>query len=226
MHYIVYKLDATLKAASNQEIARAQTAYMRDQFPFFGIKKPNAIKLMRAIFREHPITSEDELIECVHQLWRLPERDFQYAAYELLVFHKKLWSENLLPVLTCLITSKSWWDTVDALASNGVGLLLQKYPKLVPVVDAWVASDNVWLRRSALIYQLRYKEKTDVVRLFRYVDMLAHEKEFFIRKAIGWALREYAKTDQEAVCTFIIARKVTLSPLSFREAAKHLEFSL
>ena len=89
MHHIVYKLDAAFKAASNQEIARDQSAYMRHQFPFFGIKKPNAQKLYKAIFKEHPIRSEDELIECVQHLWSLPERDFQYAAYELLVFHKK-----------------------------------------------------------------------------------------------------------------------------------------
>lgn len=222
MHPIAQTLQKVFKSAGNKQIALKQSAYMRDQFPFFGIQKPDAQKLCRAIFKEHPITCEDELIACVHQLWCLPERDFQYAAYELLVFHQKRWSQKLLPEIECLIITKSWWDTVDALAPNVVGLLFQKYPELVKVVDTWVMSDNMWLRRSALIYQLRYKQKTDAMRLFKHADMLAHEKEFFIRKAIGWALREYAKIDQDAVRTYIILRKEKLSPLSFREAAKHL----
>jgi 3-methyladenine DNA glycosylase AlkD len=127
-----------------------------------------------------------------------------------------------LPVLRRLIVTHSWWDTVDALASHSVGPLVRRQPELARELDDWSVSENLWLRRTALIYQLGYKERTDAARLFAYVDRMAHEKEFFIRKAIGWALRQYARTAPAEVKAFLLPRRQKLSGLSWREATKHL----
>ncbi len=121
-----------------------------------------------------------------------------------------------------LITTKSWWDTVDTLAAHTVGPLVAAHPELADTMDAWVGDENMWLSRTAILHQLRYKERTDAERLFRYCTARAGHKDFFIRKAVGWALREYAYTDPDGVRAYISEHRDNLSPLSVREASKHL----
>jgi 3-methyladenine DNA glycosylase AlkD len=123
----------------------------------------------------------------------------------------------LAPIRT-LVTTKSWWDTVDSLAKNGAGGLVLRYPELAGTMDRWVESENMWLRRTAILHQLGFKERTGADRLFRYCELRAHEQEFFIRKAIGWALREYSKVDADAVRRFVADHDAALSGLSKREA--------
>jgi 3-methyladenine DNA glycosylase AlkD len=156
----------------------------------------------------------------IWELWQQPEREFHHAAIFLSLRHRKQAVKEDLPLYERLITENSWWDTVDTVAPHLMGPLLLKFPELVSETKRWLSSSHLWLRRSAIIHQLRAKDKTDAERLFAYCSKLSHEKEFFIRKAIGWALREYAKTDAQAVLGYL--ETATLSPLSMREAKKHL----
>jgi 3-methyladenine DNA glycosylase AlkD len=135
--------------------------------------------------------------------------------------HAKKAKKTDIDVFESLITTKSWWDTVDYLASHTMGDHLARHPELIPeYTERWITSDDLWLRRTAILYQLRYKQKTDAGRLFEYISRCKDEKEFFIRKAIGWALREYSKTDEQSVREFVAVSR--LSPLSEREALKYV----
>ncbi|RKP57410.1 DNA alkylation repair protein [Cohnella endophytica] len=193
--------------------------YMRNQYPFLGIKSPERTALTKTFWAEHGIPAGEELLDVVRQLWLLPEREFQNVGMAYLEKYAKKAKPADIDAFEELVTTKSWWDTVDYLASHTMGDHLTKYPELIPeYTERWIRSDNMWLRRTAILYQLRYKQRTDVERLFEYLLLCKDENEFFIRKAIGWALREYAKTDAEAVRRFVAGNR--LSPLSEREALK------
>ncbi len=165
-----------------------------------------------------PLPSEADVTEAVEGLWALPEREYQYAGCGLVARHIKVCGPGFIAVVGRLVTTKSWWDTVDSLAKNGAGALVLRYPELAGTMDQWMESESMWLRRTAILHQLGFKERTDAERLFRYCSLEAHEHEFFIRKAIGWALREYSKEDPAAVRAFVAAHDAELSGLSKREA--------
>jgi 3-methyladenine DNA glycosylase AlkD len=129
---------------------------------------------------------------------------------------------EFLPTAGQLITTKPWWDTVDTLADHVVGMIVARHPEAVSTMDSWLLDDNLWLARTALLHQLTYRDRTDVDRLFRYCLARADHKDFFIRKAIGWALRQYAWTDPEPVRAFVEEHRAVLSPLSVREALKNI----
>jgi 3-methyladenine DNA glycosylase AlkD len=166
--------------------------------------------------------AEADLVAVAHACWARPEREYQYFACAYLRRYVAAGSAQLLPTLRDLATTKSWWDTVDTLAAHTVGPLVAAHPVLVPVMDEWSADENLWLVRTAILHQLRYKERTDTARLFRYCARQAGHRDFFVRKAIGWALREYARTDPDAVRSFVDDHRASLSPLSVREATRHL----
>ena len=218
---LVTNLIDHLEDAQNPLVAKPMAAYMKNKFCFLGIKKPQRAPIQKNLFKRYPLANEEELIIALKLLWGKPEREFHYVACNLAYYYKKLWTEAMLEVFTSLICSKSWWDTVDILASKMVGTLLKEYPELNKHMNSWIENENLWLRRTALIYQLSYKEATNKERLFTYCTKTMHENEFFIRKAIGWSLRQYARTNPEAVISFITKHKKKLSPLSYREASKH-----
>lgn len=211
------RLRLSLEPLREVERAKWQSAYLLNQFPFLGVRAPILRNAARAEFRAY--TSVDWRKSTL-LLWEQPEREFQYAAIEWALKHKKQWVEADLSLFEGLIRTKSWWDTVDTLAPHIIGPMVQRFPQLLAQMDAWMASDHLWLRRASILFQLRYKKKTDAERLFRTCEALGQEKEFFIRKAIGWALREYSKTDREAVRAFL--DRSQLSSLSVREASKYL----
>ncbi|MFC5467973.1 DNA alkylation repair protein [Cohnella suwonensis] len=195
--------------------------YMRGQYPFLGIKTPERTRLTKAFWAERGYPADEDVLEIVNRLWALPEREFQNVAMAFLERYKKKAKIGDIEAFENLITTKSWWDTVDYLAAHTMGTHLTRFPELLSEYpERWIRSDNMWLRRTAILYQLGYKGRTDADRLFAYVLRCKDESEFFIRKAIGWALREYAKTDSEAVRRFVASNK--LSPLSVREALKHI----
>ena len=130
--------------------------------------------------------------------------------------------EQHIDDLRRFVTTDAWWDTVDALASPTVGTMVLNHPALTETMDEWIDADDMWLARVAIIHQLRFGERTDGERLFRYSLQRAEDPEFFIRKAIGWALREYAKTDPDAIRSFVDRHVEVLTPLSIHEATKHL----
>lgn len=194
-------------------------AYMKNHFPFLGIKSPQRRELTKQFFKEHGIPENWEQV--VRSLWTLPEREYHYVALDILEKTKKRLTPAHLPLTVDLITTQSWWDTVDYLASHTTGKLFAMYPALIePNTTAWINGQNMWLQRTAILFQLSYKEKTDEQLLFSLIIKCADSDQFFIQKAIGWALREYAKTNPEAVREFVKA--TPLASLSRREALKHL----
>lgn len=199
-----------------------QEKYLRHLFPFFGVAKPVISLVEKEAFKLYPQKSEEQLHETVLALWKEQEREFHYVALDLLLKEKKLWSDKTFILIEKLIRDKSWWDSVDPLASCHLGAFLQKFPEKLSYMDKWIQDKDFWIQRSALIFQLKYKEKTDEKALFRYALTLGAEKEFFIRKAIGWALREHGKRYPQQVADFLKEHKNSLSALSVREAKKYL----
>ncbi|GAA1656178.1 DNA alkylation repair protein [Catellatospora bangladeshensis] len=214
-------LAARLTAAADPARAPAMRAYLREQFPFLGVPAPQVQATVRAVLAGSPRPDAATLREAALDCWARDEREFQYAACVLLRRHARTLDAGFLDTARHLIVTKSWWDTVDTLAAHVVGALVARHPHLVRVMDAWAAGDELWLARTALLHQLTYKAGTDAERLLRYCAELAPHPDFFIRKAIGWALREHAKTDPAAVREFVAAQP-GLSGLSRREALKHL----
>jgi 3-methyladenine DNA glycosylase AlkD len=210
--------EAWTPAADPARAAR-EAAYMRDQFVFLGLSTPVRRRLARSSLRDHLPRDESELTSVARTLWRQPEREFQYAACDYLRASVDVAGAGFVDVVRDLVSTKSWWDTVDALASRVAGPLVRRHPNLGEVMDAWVLDENIWVARTALLHQLTYRQATDERRLFAYCRQRAGDREFFLRKAIGWALRQYAATDPEAVAEFLAATP-DLSPLSRREALR------
>jgi 3-methyladenine DNA glycosylase AlkD len=206
----------------NPQKAREMAAYMKDLFPYWGVQTPQRRQIQQALFSQiKSIVSESWLTDTARGLWQLEQREYHYAALDLLdKFHPHL-TPTALPTLEYLVVTKSWWDTVDAIASHLVGKLVLRASELLPSLDQYSTHDNLWLRRTAILHQLSFKAQTDQERLFRYCTLNGSSREFFIQKAIGWALREYAKTDQEAVVEYARANHHLLSNLSKREGLKH-----
>ena len=167
--------------------------------------------------------TEEELTEALHALWALDEREYQYVGCDVLARHQRVCGEEFLAgQAEWLIQTKSWWDTVDGLRAAVVGPLVSRHDELVAVMWRWVDSDDIWLVRSAIIHQLGYGRRTDEERLFGLCARRAGHPDFFVRKAIGWALREYAKYAPDAVRAFVAAHRNQLAPLSAREALLHI----
>jgi 3-methyladenine DNA glycosylase AlkD len=215
----VNKLVDWMRSHRNEEHAEPMKKYMRNQFEFLGIKTPERTALLREFLKEHGKPKFEDLEETVLLLWELPKREFQYIALSLLEKEVKKLSEEHVKLAERLIVTKSWWDTVDHLAPRIVGMILKKHPELIePYTGKWIQSDNFWLKRTAILFQLKYKKDTDEALLYHYIRMCKDSKEFFIQKAIGWALREYSKTNPESVKRFVDSEE--LAPLSKREALK------
>ncbi len=195
------------------------STYLRNQFKMFGIPTPMRRKLQKEFFGIHGYPERDQVNAVVEEAWKHPEREFQHFAIELLIKYKKDYREEDLGLFEKLITEKSWWDTVDGIAGWILGDYFRLFPKNIKSsTRRWMDSGNMWLQRSALLFQLKYKKDTDFGLLKGYILELCHSKEFFIRKAIGWVLREYSKSCPEKVLAFV--KKNELAPLSEREALK------
>lgn len=221
MHPYLVPLRAAFHSHAHPANAAAMCAYMKGHFPFFGIKAPERRALQQEHVRLHGMLKLDQLPVMARSAFAQPERELHYAAVDLLVKRAKESGPEHLPLLEELITSQSWWDTVDALAVHGVGAVLKKHPSAIEEWnDRWIKSDDLWLNRTAILFQNRWKEETDQALLFANIDRHTKHKDFFIRKAIGWALREYGKTDPGVVLEFVRSRM--LSPLSEREAVRNL----
>jgi len=216
------RLTRVYGAAGDPKRAVQMAAYMRDQFPFLGIPAPFQRALARQVLAGLGRPGEADLRSVALGCWALPEREYQYFACDWLRRHVRVCSAGFIDVVARLITTKPWWDTVDTLAANVVGPLVAAHPGLASTMDGWAAGDELWLIRAAILHQLRYRESTDADRLFRYCTGQADHPDFFVRKAIGWALREYAKTDPDAVRGYVRANRHRLSPLTVREAVKNL----
>ena len=204
----------------NEENAKNMNAYLKDNFEFLGVKTPLRRQLCKEFLKGK---SKEAFIDeaLVKELWANEYREIQYIAIDYLIKQKKKLQREHVALIKDLIITKSWWDSVDLIASHLAGELGRKYPNLIEEYFLpWSESENLWLRRTAILYQLKYKENTDTDILEQVIKANLHQEEFFIRKAIGWSLREYSKSDQEWVREFIANNK--LSKLSEKEASKYL----
>ena len=216
------EIVSLLKENANPIQAVDMSAYMRDQFQFFGIKSPLRKELVREIkAMVKPMTSIDYQ-EFIELLWNDPHRECQYIATDLMGTIKKKLGVDWIDFLEQLIITKSWWDTVDFLAPNLLGNIFSRHVEIGhKYTDRWIESDNIWLQRSALIYQLRCKDKVDFERLTRYILLRKDSKEFFVQKAAGWALRQYSKFEPDKV-RFFLDTNNDLAKLTVREGSKYL----
>ncbi len=195
--------------------------YMKNQFAFYGIKTPLRRQLQKQVFSQVGFPNFAKITPIVKQAYSQPQREFHYFACDLVNAYFNQMPASFIVTAESMIVTYSWWDTVDILASKLVGHLVNAHPELVEVMDNWIQRDNFWLRRTAILHQLKYRGQTDVKRLFHYCQYCTDSKEFFIQKAIGWALREYSKVNAFEVEQFV--HNSTLAPLSQREALKWIK---
>lgn len=204
------------------ENAVSMEKYMKNLFQFHGLKTDLRRSLHKKAFEIHKEEVKENVRSIAPELYGKRQREYHYSAIEILIkeLKNKFRKEDIVLIEKLLITH-SWWDTVDTISKYLLGGYLQQYPEQIPeVVKHFSGSDNMWLNRAVILFQLGYKNNTDEKLLFRECEKHRHSKEFFIQKAIGWALREYAKTNPEAVKGFVA--KAGLKQLSTREALKNL----
>src|SRR3972149_7329644 len=221
MQSYVLSLKALFEQNTNPAQAGPMKKYMRDQFDYLGIKTPIRVALQNEFIKENGLPPLDELDSISLALWSLPQREFQYTATSLIGRLENKLEPEFITTLEYLLVTKSWWDTVDTIAGNAVGTHFKRFPKVrEKYLKKWRKSDNFWLRRTALLFQLGYKKETGFDLLCEIIRENLGSDEFFINKAVGWALRQYAHTNPAPVKKFVKATK-ELHPLSRREALKN-----
>lgn len=219
MHPYIIPLIKLFKQHANAEKAAGAKAYMRNQFEYLGLTAPLRQSISKTYIKAQ-LPDYNDLETIVKELWQLPEREYQYFAIDLVAAFKKQWTKDIIKLMEFILLNKSWWDTVDA-TSNLTGAYFKIFPgKTNTITGKWNRSDNFWLQRSSILFQLKYKKDTDTILLAKYILALAASKEFFVQKAIGWALREYSKTNSSWVQDFVKQNK--LAALSEREALKRV----
>jgi 3-methyladenine DNA glycosylase AlkD len=216
---VVNQLKRELPKLGNRKKAIGAQAYMKDIAPFLGVMTPDRRSFVRSVLSNLPVPTSDEIAETVRALWKLDEREYQYAANDLLARHNmQLDKKFLAEHCEYLISTKSWWDTVDGLGSAVVSPLTMKYPA-ISLMRKWNKSDDIWLIRASIQHQRGRKYETDVKLLFELCAPHVAKKEFFIAKAIGWALRDLSRIDNREVIRFLTDHP-DLNSVAVREARK------
>lgn len=219
-------VDAVLRAllaAADPDRAPGMQAYMKSAMPYLGVRVPVVRALTTAAARDRPPSSVAQLVATATVLWRgATHREHRYAAAALTRLRMADGALELLPLHEEMIVTGAWWDHVDEVAPRLGRLLLAHPDEVRPLLLTWSVAPDRWLRRAAILAQLGARARTDVDLLTRVTDANAADREFFVRKAIGWALRDYARSDPAWVADFVAARADVLSSLSRREATKHL----
>ena len=212
-----------LRSRADETKAAAMQRYMKTEMPFLGVQKPDRVLILRELVGEWIPATRREYETLVTSLWQLPHREEKYLALGMARAHDRFVTRSSVPLFRKLIVEGAWWDFVDEIAIKLTGrVLVQQRAAMTPTIVSWLENSDIWLRRSAMLAQIGHKDGTDTDLLFSSCLTLASESEFFIRKAIGWALREYAKTAPETVRDFVDHDGAALSGLSLREATKHL----
>ena len=216
-------VQAELSRLADRAKAIPMAAYMKTDMPFYGVPKPGRVPIAREVKARFPPADAEDYRRMVLALWGLPHREEKYLAIGYAWTFRKHVVFSQVDLFERMIVEGAWWDFVDELASPIVGkIVLEDRLVMRPVLEEWVDGPDMWLRRTAILCQNRHKDQTDKAMLFDFCLRRSAEKEFFIRKAIGWALREYARTQPDEVRRFLAEHGDRLSGLSRREAARHL----
>lgn len=222
-HGLVQSIRSSLRSAGDADRARGAQAYMKSAMPSWGVRVPDVRKIVKAATKEFPVSSADELREVALQLWRQAEaREERYAAIDLTGLRMVRNDLEMLPVYQEIIRTGAWWDLVDGVSHRICGLLQAHRETMTPTLLLWATDHDMWIRRAAITAQLGAKDATDINLLAGVITPNLADQDFFIRKAIGWALREYSKTNPEWVRDFVRVNATALSPLSTREATRLL----
>jgi len=218
----INELKSIFEEHKNPENAKQMKSYMRDKFEFFGIQATDRRKISRHLMRMENKPPKSELDRVIKTLWSEEKRELHYFAMDLMQRYQKQYKKDDIKLMEYMIINNSWWDTVDTTAKKIIGSYLKKYPEFkIKYTDKWIDSNNIWLQRTALLFQLGYKEDTDQELLFDIIKRIKDIDEFFIQKAIGWILRDYSYTEPEVVKDYI--KNNELSNLSTREGLKALK---
>ncbi|MDX5584827.1 MAG: DNA alkylation repair protein [Aureibaculum sp.] len=219
MEDYINTLTIAFEKNANVKNAVGQKAYMRNQFEFFGMTSPIRKEVQKPWLIKANLPNKTKLENIVQTLWLKPQREFQFFAQDLTFKYVKQFEIKDIALIEFMITHKSWWDTVDYIAANLLGTYFKLYPEQRAInVKKWLASGNFWLQRSAILFQLKYKDQVDTKMLSHVINSLLGSKEFFINKAIGWMLREYGKTNPTWVVNFV--KDHQLEKLSKKEALR------
>lgn len=218
----IHKLETAFHKKSNTDNAFAMAKYMRNHFLFFGIKTEDRRQIFKSLCKENQLEISENAREIALELYSKPQRELQYCAIEILIKQiKGNYRKEDIQIIEDMIANNSWWDSVDTIAKNILGKYLIVFPlETEKVIERFSNSNNMWLNRSAILFQLGYKQKTNFDLLKSECEKHKNSKEFFIQKAIGWALREYSKANPEAVRNFVT--NTNLKPLSTKEALKNI----
>ncbi len=219
---IADRIYQILHADRDKDKAEAMSRYMKNKFHFFGIQSPVRKNLLKSIYKETKQLTEEDLWQLTFDLWSYDQRECQYAAMDIWSHNIKRLNWQALSNVEYLITKKSWWDTVDWLAVHMAGRILKNAidKQVTEKINEWLESDHLWLQRTTLIHQLSYKTDTNTALLNQCISTLEGDQEFFIQKAIGWALRQYSKTNPDWVREYITDRP--MSTIAMREAKKYI----
>lgn len=218
----IKNLEKAFQEKSNPENAVAMENYMKNHFSFFGIKTENRRMIFKETYKKHQQEISKNAREISVELFSKSQRELHYCGIEILMKELKgNYQKEDISLIEFLIVTNSWWDSVDVIAKYLLGEYLMEFPKETEkVIQKFSDSENMWLNRSAILFQLGYKEKTNADLLFALCQKHSDSKEFFIQKAIGWSLREYAKKNPSSVRNFVATYK--LKPLSEKEALKNI----
>ena len=223
LHPLTIAFRQALTAAADPEKAPQMQAYMKSTMPYRGVQSPVAKQIQRDLNQQHSLTSAEELEQVIRELWQADYREERYAAIGLARRYYKYHTLEMLPLFRMMIETGAWWDFVDAIAAYLIGGLLEKYTvEMKRKLKQWIRDEDLWIRRSAILSQLSFKENIDEKLLFDFCRRCLPEESFWIRKAIGWALRQHARVAPDAVRGFISRYGDQMSGLTRREAAKHL----
>jgi 3-methyladenine DNA glycosylase AlkD len=219
MEQFIETLEQEFQKNENVKIAQEQKAYMRNQFEYYGLKAPERRKIQAPFLVRQFLPEKKELHKIVKELWNKPQRDYQYFSQELVFKYVNQLERSDMPLFEYMVTHKSWWDTIDFIAVKLMGEYFKIYPEQIELyIEKWLNSNNIWLQRCAILFQLKYKEELNTNVLSYVIKSLLGSKEFFINKAIGWVLREYSRTNPKWVVAFV--NNTELNALSRREALR------
>lgn len=218
---LVQEIKELFLEVANADDAKAMAAYMKNNFPFLGIKKPIRAEILKPYFLELKKYSSEDILSIAKEFWELPEREYQYTAIELLVKAKRKWTKEYFDFFEYMLCDKSWWDSVDVIATKLIGeYVFQHRNKLEARMKEYATDSNMWRRRTSIIFQLFYREECNFELLFSNIILNKNDPEFFIQKAIGWSLRQISEKHPDMVRDFV--EQEGLKGLAKREALRKL----